>query len=357
MIAATSACLTSDPSRAKRTSAAWAKSGTRTAHDTQRSRTARDYAAKLAHRPAGGPKTSAAGSSGRRDPEEFHRLAQRPFGAELRYVGNAQAWSHPVEERDVRPQRLERRPPAQSTRPAAIEREGLRLRHDALARGDAGRPQPASGEQAGIVEIHEVGPVVELDHREREGQAAASQNLRYHHAATKTGQLLDDRRHRLRRQVQAPIDVGVVVPSVALVAARKPQRTALRARAHTAVPGEAAVQRQAKDSARSARIARSSSSARPARTRSIGLRSPRCGFNPKSQARAAAGSYCRRRLAHTSSSRSIRSALSGSMPAPRSQRVTCERFTPSRSAIAAPVLKSRRSARIFDAVARGTTTA
>src|SRR5439155_20621569 len=293
--------------------------------------------------------------SGGSDAEEFRRLAQRcSLGGQRRYAGEAQAWCHPVEERDVRPQRLEGRPPTQPVRPAAIESEGLRLRHTALPGGDTRRPQPAGGEQARVVEVRQVGPVIELDRGERQGQAAPPQDLRYHHAPAKARQLLDDRRHRLRRDVEAPVDVGVVVTSVALVAAREPQRAALGPRVHAPVPREAAVKRQAKDSARSARIARSNSSARPTRTRSIGRRSPRWGFNPKSQARAAAGSYCLRRLAHTSSRRSIRSAFSGSMPAPRSHRVTCDRFTPSRSAIAAPVLKSRRSARTFDAVARGT---
>src|SRR5262249_14767981 len=47
----------------------------------------------------------------------------------------------------------------------------------------------------------------------------------------------------------------------------------------------------------------------------------------------------------------MRSAFKGSMPDPRSQRVICERFTPSRSASATPLLNSRFRARILVAVA------
>src|SRR5262249_17013916 len=61
----------------------------------------------------------------------------------------------------------------------------------------------------------------------------------------------------------------------------------------------------------------------------------------------------RSRLDHTSSSRSTRSAFSGSIPAPRSHRVICDRDTPSMSASCAAERKSARRASTLLAVARG----
>ena len=112
-------------------------------------------------------------------------------------------------------------------------------------------------------------------------------------------------------------------------------------------------QSKANESDRSARIARISSSARPVRMRSTGRRSPSIGFTPNSHESAASRSYKRRRFDQTSSRRSTFSALSGSIPAPRSQRSTWERFTPSRSASCAAERKSARRASTFRATATG----
>src|SRR5207247_10296399 len=109
------------------------------------------------------------------------------------------------------------------------------------------------------------------------------------HAASETRQLLDDGRHGLLGQIQAAVGVRVVVAAVALICAREPERAPLGGGAGVPVPGEAAMEDHANDSARSARTARSTSSAAPARTGSIGRRSPRCGLSPKSHARAASG--------------------------------------------------------------------
>src|SRR5438874_1462443 len=83
----------------------------------------------------------------------------------------------------------------------------------------------------------------------RRRQAAPQQDLWDHDAAAEPRELLDDRRDGFDRHVQASVAVRVVVTSITLVPTREPQRAALRGGRGAAVPPEAAVQRQAKDSA------------------------------------------------------------------------------------------------------------
>ena len=80
-------------------------------------------------------------------------------------------------------------------------------------------------------------------------------------------------------------EVSAVVEQLARFRTQRLQAALLRP--GPAIPSEAATQDHANESARSARIARISSSARPARIRSIGRRSPRWGLMPNSQASAA----------------------------------------------------------------------
>src|SRR5262249_60520395 len=101
------------------------------------------------------------------------------------------------------------------------------------------------------------------------------------------GELLDHRRDLAVGQIEAAVEVRPVVAPVALEAARHPEGPVRLVGLGPAAPGEAAPEDHASESARSARIARISSSVRPERMRSIGRRSPRLGFTPKSQASAA----------------------------------------------------------------------
>ncbi len=169
----------------------------------------------------------------------------------------------------------------------AIEFERLRLRHAALSRRDFRRPKPLAAERRRIVEIDERRLVVELDRGEREREAAAPQDCRRQALPAKRGELFDDTRHRAIGEIQAAVLIWIVVAPFALIHLRKPERAVDRVGACAAVPGEAAMQDHAKESARSARMARISSSARPDLTRSIGRRSPSRGLMPNSQATAA----------------------------------------------------------------------
>src|SRR4051794_32505851 len=196
-----------------------------------------------------------------------------------------------------------------------------------------------------------MGVVPKLELGQRERQAAPAEEGRCQPLAAKGRGLLDDARARLLGGVEAAVRGRVVVPALALVRPRKPERAVRGIRRGALVPRQAPVEDHANESERSARIARISSSVRPSRIRSIGRRSPSTGFSPKSQASAASRSYRRRRFDHTSSSRSTFSALSGSIPEPRSQRVTCARLTPSMSARRAAEPKSTRSASTFVAIA------
>jgi len=132
--------------------------------------------------------------------------------------------------------------------------------------------------------------VVELELSDGERQAAAVQHPGDETLPAEARELLHYARYRIVREVEAAVDVGIVVPALTLVCAREPKRAVRVSRPGAAVPGEAPIKDQAKESVRSARIARISSSALPARTRSIGRRSPSTGLSPKSHERATSGS-------------------------------------------------------------------
>src|SRR5258708_30976867 len=262
-----------------------------------------------------------------------------------------------MDERDVRPERSPGRQPAKARRVAMapIEIERLRLRDRSAGGGDPRGPEVLAPQHRRIVEIEDPGSAIQLEPAECERQAAAAQDGSRQALTAERGELLDDAGLRTVGEVQAAVGVGIVVPALALEDARKRQRPVPRLLSHAPTPCEAAVERHANESARSARIARINSSARPARTRSIGRRSPSRGLTPDSHESAASRSYTRSSADQTRSSRSTRSAFSGSMPAPRSHRVTCERLTPSMSASWAADRKSARSASTFPVVPTGMT--
>ena len=145
-------------------------------------------------------------------------------------------------------------------------------------------------ERPRVVEIHQLGLVVELDRGQGQREAAPLEHARDQPLRPEARQLLDDRRGFAVSDVQAAVRVRVVVPAVSLVLAGEPERPVRVLLPRSLAPGEAAVEDHANESARSARIARKRSSTCPARIRSIGLRSPRLGLTPKSHERAVAGS-------------------------------------------------------------------
>ena len=75
-----------------------------------------------------------------------------------------------------------------------MQRTRLRLRYLALPRRHAGRSQPLANEHARIVEIDDVGRVVELDRGQRERQAAPTEQGGLQALRPEARKLLDDRR-------------------------------------------------------------------------------------------------------------------------------------------------------------------
>ena len=158
-----------------------------------------------------------------------------------------------------------------------VQRERLRLGDPAVPGRDEGRTQRLAAQNRRLVEVDHLGVVGQLELRERERQAAAAEQRRGQPLAAEPGELLDDARERLLGEVEAAVDVRRVVAALALVRPREPERAVRGIRRGALVPGEAAVEDHANESARSARIARISSSVRPSRIRSIGRRSPSAG--------------------------------------------------------------------------------
>ena len=105
-----------------------------------------------------------------------------------------------------------------------------------------GRAQPLPHENRRIVEVDELAALVEVDRRERERQAAPDEIGRLEGRAGQPLELLRDRGDRFHRDVQAAVELGVVVAPVALEHAREPERPAPCAWRCGLVPGKAAEQ-------------------------------------------------------------------------------------------------------------------
>src|SRR5947209_119628 len=144
-----------------------------------------------------------------------------------------------------------------------VQSARLRPRDVPLPRRYARRPQPFPAENGRLVEVDELRVVREVERRERERQAAAEKQRGREPLATEARELLDDTRERQLGEVETAVEIRIVVPAVSLVRPRKPERAVQAVRLRTLVPREAAVEDQAKESDRSARMARISSSVRP----------------------------------------------------------------------------------------------
>src|SRR2546426_3592652 len=211
-------------------------------------------------------------------------------------VGDFEHGSGPVEERDVRPERLERRPPAQphGVLMRAEELRSLPLGHRTVVRRYPRRLETFVREDARIVQIDQLRFPRELNRRERDISPEAHELIGSELATPEASEALHDRRQGLLRDVEATVRQRVVVTAGALKHARKPKRTATCSRLRLPVPGEAAEQDHAKESACSCRMAASSSSTLPCRMTSIGRRFRRSGLSPKSQSSIVSGWYMRR---------------------------------------------------------------
>src|SRR5262249_52807271 len=93
-----------------------------------------------------------------------------------------------------------------------------------------------------VVQVDECCAIVELQLRQRQGQAAASQQRRQKPLTSETSQLLDERRQGVIGQVQAAVEIGIVVTPLTLVDPRKPERTVRLGVAGAGVPREASVE-------------------------------------------------------------------------------------------------------------------
>jgi hypothetical protein len=78
------------------------------------------------------------------------------------HVDDTQRVRRTIEDRDVRPERLPRGPPAQACgiRIPLMEIERLRLRDGPFAGRDARRPQPLAAERRGLVQVDETCAIV-----------------------------------------------------------------------------------------------------------------------------------------------------------------------------------------------------
>ena len=166
----------------------------------------------------------------------------------------------------------------------------LRLRHFAMACGYDRRPQALTAKHIRVIEVEQSAIVAEFQLRDCEWQATAAKQGGRDSLSSKARQLLDNTGDSAIGKIETAVEIRVVVAAFSLKHARKPQRAVRLAFSGAFVPGEAPVKNHANVSARSARIARISSSVRPARMRSMGRRSPSKGFTPKSHARAASRS-------------------------------------------------------------------
>ena len=165
-----------------------------------------------------------------------------------------------------------------------MQDDGLGLRDVPAARGDHRRPQPLVAEHHRIVEIHELGAVIQLEAGQRQRQPAAAQQRRQEPLAAEPGELFDDRRERSDRQVEAAEVVGIVVAALALVDAGKPERAVRTRLAGAFIPREAAV----KDHAEAAGVTRTCRTVRRESPASV-LRRARGGWNRRAADRRAAG--------------------------------------------------------------------
>ena len=105
-----------------------------------------------------------------------------------------------------------------------MELTRLRLCHNALSGRDLRRTQTLATKHHGVVQIQQRGVRVEIEFGECERQTAPNEQWRGEALPAKARELLDDARHRAIGEVEAAVEIGVVVAPLALELLRKPQR-------------------------------------------------------------------------------------------------------------------------------------
>ena len=121
----------------------------------------------------------------------------------------------------------------------------MRLGDRTAACGDHGWAQPFPPQHGGIVEIDEVGRIVELEFGERERKPPALQKPGDQSLSAEPRKLFDERRQRTIGEIKAPVEILIVVPSFALKRAGKPERSIGFIIVRAFVPREAAVENHA----------------------------------------------------------------------------------------------------------------
>ena len=197
-----------------------------------------------------------------------------------------------VEQRDVDPARLERRPPAQPGRLRMASRTAARHRPASRRAGSSRPPRAAAPRRPSTT-----GSSRSTSAPCASSASCASASARPIRTSSPEPQLTRaaERRERLRDRrdgrfadVEAAVAGRIVMAAGALERAREPERPARRRGARRRVPGQDPPEDHAKLPARSVAIASSSSRAWPRLIRSSGRRSPRLGLKPSSQRSATA---------------------------------------------------------------------
>ncbi len=124
---------------------------------------------------------------------------------------------------------------------SGVEPACLRLGCRSLARCNARWSQSLASEDQRVVQVDEACAIVELEVRQREWQTAPSKQRGQKPLTAKARELLDERRQSVVGEIEAAVEIGVVVSPFPLVDARKPQGAVRITLASTLVPREASV--------------------------------------------------------------------------------------------------------------------
>jgi hypothetical protein len=125
---------------------------------------------------------------------------------------------------------------------SGVKQACLRLGRRSLAGCDARRSEPLAPEDDRVVQIDECCAIVQLEVRQRKWQTTPSKQRGQKPLTAKPRELLDECRESVIREIEATVDVGIVVTPFALVHTRKPE-WAIRVRlASTCVPRETSME-------------------------------------------------------------------------------------------------------------------
>src|SRR5262249_59728277 len=101
--------------------------------------------------------------------------------------------------------------------------------------------QSLTDEHARIVEIDDLDAIVQREGCHREREAPSSEQSGLQALGPESSELLDEGRQLSVGEIEAAVNVGIVVPAVPLKDAGHPERPVLLVRLGARAPGEAAV--------------------------------------------------------------------------------------------------------------------